>query len=595
MAEKQNGLSHRFNVRLVFFFFAAIAVVFAAVTLIDLYASGYSWDELHGSAVHARSFATTISRAYNVLTGMIITAIALSIPITANMYTPKLTEIFVRDRVNIAVFIFFICSAAHAAYVTLTSWDATGDMVGFWPRLSVYALVLEMQLGFAILPAYFYYASGFLNPTYIIQRVSQQIVDEFDFVDGKKRPVEEVQRAVHQKILHLGNVILRAVDRADRDVSLDAISALKRVVFKYTVAESRAAPGWFDVPPDLFIGLSSDAVRFINEERYWVEYKCMSQLTLAFNAALAKIPDAISAITDVARELGLHFDRHGDRRALELTIRFINAFLREAVKRKDVHAIYDVMYQYRLLARDIMARHPDLVLQMGRYFKYYGEFAKLQGLPFIYELTAYEIGTIVEWAYEADAAPRRDLLQIFLTFDGAHSSVRLVKARAMLGAYFIERGFDREASLIRESLAPVAPALLAAAKNDILGTIEPKFWEVTDRQVNLDFVPDERKPSVYKMFELAAAPPPTVSVGVAPAPTTRVPAAVPGATLAAGAATGGAGAKGNVADSTDRIKVVPDEDDMGERTVIAPANSLSGTTMRVKIQPPQPPPATRKK
>src|SRR5262249_44676598 len=40
------------------------------------------------------------ARAYNNILGMLLATIGLAIPLTANMHTPKLIEMFLRDRVN---------------------------------------------------------------------------------------------------------------------------------------------------------------------------------------------------------------------------------------------------------------------------------------------------------------------------------------------------------------------------------------------------------------------------------------------------------------------------------------------------------------
>src|SRR5262249_32982814 len=159
------------------------------------------------------------------------------------------------------------------------------------------------------------------------------------------------------------------------------------------------------------------------DERIWVEHACLHQLALAYNASLAKMQDAISAISDVNREIVLNAEAQADEGALRLGIRFFNTFLREAVKRKDVHAIFDVLHQYKELARDLFRAHAPLVLEIGRHMKYYADFARISGLQFIYELACYDLESLVEWAHDRTAPVRRELLELLLAFDAPPPSV----------------------------------------------------------------------------------------------------------------------------------------------------------------------------
>jgi hypothetical protein len=516
----------RFSVGLVLLIFLALHAIFVLFLYLDLRhgarnAGGLSprelWDALDGSAAMARMSGTTISRAYNALVSLVLTAIALAIPLTANMYTPKLIDIFIKDRVNIAVLTFFVFSAAQAIWSTQATWDQgpLRDFGGVYPRVSLWVAFETITLGWSILIPYFYYVFRFLNPTNIIERVSALVLETIEKIPGEgaaPEAVEAAQRELEQRVLHLGNVILRAVDRADRDVSLDAIRALKRVIILYQYRKDALPDAWFRAARDLFVGLSQEAIDVVRTERIWVEHKCLHQLALAYIASLAKMQDAISAISDVTREIVLNSEAQADRGALRLGVRFFNTYLREAVKRKDVHAIFDVLQQYKELAHDLCQGHADLALEIGRHMQYYAELARLNGLTFIYELAAYDVASVVEWAYQREVPVRRELLDVLLSFDAVPASVRLAKAKGIAGGFFHQRGLGTEEALVRQALAPVAPAVLGRALGDVLGTTDRVFWEVTDRQINIDFVDAARKEAVARFF-----------VGLIPAPLEGLP------------------------------------------------------------------------
>lgn len=526
--------NHRISVPLILGIFVLLHAAFAAELWVDLAREGRArslspvelWQALDGSATMARGAGTTISRAYNVLVSMVLTSIALAIPLTANMYTPKLIEIFIKDKVNIAVLAFFVVSSAQAIWATQITWDqgALADRGGVYPRFTLWLAFESMTLGWSILIPYFYYVFRFLNPTNIIARVSDLVVDQVEAIParGAAGAVEQAQRVLEQRIQNLGNVILRAIDRADRDVTLDAIRALKRVVFHYHTRKDALPPEWFAVAPDLWVGLSREALQVIRDERIWVEQKCLHQLALAYNASLAKMQDAISAISDVNRELALNAEAAADMGALRLGIRYFNTFIRESVKRRDVHAIFDVFAQYKELARDLLPGHPEITIEVGRHLKYYADFARANGLQFIYELASYEVESMVEWAYQRNAAPRRDLLAVLLSFDGEAASARIVKSRLIAGGFFVERGLAEEEAAVAKALEAAPRTLRDEAVREIVETKNPVFWEVTDRQINIDYVDEPRKRAIREFAGRIGAAAAAVEAPVAaPAPVGR--------------------------------------------------------------------------
>lgn len=97
-----------------------------------------------------------------------------------------------------------------------------------------------------------------------------------------------------------------------------------------------------------------------------------------------------------------------------------------------------------------------------------------------------------------------------LAFDGVAQSVGLVKSRAILGGYLLERGLTRELALVEASLRGAAPAVVAQARRDILSVPGRVFWELNDRGLNFDFVEAQRRTQVVALFDRLRADPATV-------------------------------------------------------------------------------------
>jgi hypothetical protein len=68
----------------------------------------------------------------------------------------------------------------------------------------------------------------------------------------------------------------------------------------------------------------------------------------------------------------------------------------------------------------------------------------------------------------------------------------VVKAKVALGGFFEEMGLDAERKLVAANLRGVPREALEAAERDLVAA-ERSFHEVTDRQVNLEYLGPERR------------------------------------------------------------------------------------------------------
>ncbi len=488
----------RLAVRLLVWLCGGLLALFGVELLLELWRSDVPWSELAATSHRGQALASTVSRAINNLTAMVLTFIALAVPLTANMYTPKLIEIFVRDRVNLGAMLYFAAMGAHAVFCQAFMYEQWA------PTLLYTVLWVSGVVGFAVLIPYYVYVLHFLNPTTIVGRVTDMIVREFEEIRAGRRTMPVARARLDQLILNLGNVILRAADRADRDVTLHAIYGLQSAVTRYSEVVDDLPPEWFGVEPALFPGASREALGFIVRERTWVEHKCLHQLLLAFTASLAKMPDAVSAISAVSRRVATHALRRDNDRVLGLCIRFFNTFLREAIKRRDTHAITDVFGQYTFLAMELCATRPERTLAVARHFKYYAEFARWQGMPFVFELVANDLREIVERAYAAGASAE-PLLDLFLTFRAEKASARLPKSQAHLAAWLAQHGHAEEAARVARALAAAGPEQLQAAREQLQDAEDPMFWEVTQSQRNLDYLEPRLRAEVLRVLDEALA------------------------------------------------------------------------------------------
>ncbi|MBI2897032.1 MAG: DUF2254 domain-containing protein [Deltaproteobacteria bacterium] len=428
-----------------------------------------------------------MARAYNNILAMLLATIGLAIPLTANMHTPKLIDMFLRDRLNRAMLSFMALAAANVLLVAYLIGPEFAPMWAF--RVAVFGALA----GWALVIPYFLYVVRFLDPSNILTRLKDDVTAVVEQAAAGRIGLDEARQTVHERLHQIGTIVLKSLDRADRGVALEGVWTLKRLLDHHGERKARMPAGWFVVDRGDFVGLSAEAIEVLNEERTWFEMKALAQLFLGYQHALAKTSDVISSISDANRVVAVSAGRRGDLNALELSVRYFNNFLREAIKRKDTHAIYDVFYQYRLLARDLPERS-ELLGEIGRYFRYYGELAQANGMGFISQLAAFDLGYMVRRAFEASSPAAPNLLCEVLAIPH-EGKLLVVKAKVILGGFFLERSLVTEADLVRKNLQDVPNGLLTLAERDLLAA-DRVFFEVTDRQVNFEYLPTERRDHV---------------------------------------------------------------------------------------------------
>ena len=101
--------------------FVAFSGLFALEFFLEWRHWGYpglsqmSWVDVNNSKLV--DVLSPMARAYNNVLAMLIATIGLAIPLTANMHTPKLIDMFLRDGVNRVVLTFMAFGAAHVLFV----------------------------------------------------------------------------------------------------------------------------------------------------------------------------------------------------------------------------------------------------------------------------------------------------------------------------------------------------------------------------------------------------------------------------------------------------------------------------------------------
>ncbi len=132
----------------------------------------------------------------------------------------------------------------------------------------------------------------------------------------------------------------------------------------------RMNSAWFEIPawirqsPD-FLTLSEEAIGDLRKRRTWLEWKILRQYQALFDEGIKLLkelayrihfaPNLLNLINISmnTRIMGEAAARRGDLAAVDLCLKFFNTYIRSSVNVKDVRTVYNVLFQYRMLAECI--------------------------------------------------------------------------------------------------------------------------------------------------------------------------------------------------------------------------------------------------
>src|SRR3954468_12336221 len=268
-------------------FLRSSAIAFVAFALLFGFEFFFEWRRAGSPGAGEMSWAdvnnaklvdilSPMARAYNNVLAMLIATMGLAIPLTANMHTPKLIEMFLRDRINRYVLSFMAFGAAHVLWVDY--------LIGpkFAPTWAIAISIYLALVGWALLIPYFFYVVRFVDPSRLLIRLRDDPNAVVAGVAERHSEPSAAQTELATRVGQIGTIIIKSLDRNDRDVAAEGAWAIKVMLDSYGKAKSRMPKEWFVVDRADFVGLSDEALEMMTEPRPWYEMKCLQQLEHCF-------------------------------------------------------------------------------------------------------------------------------------------------------------------------------------------------------------------------------------------------------------------------------------------------------------------------
>lgn len=436
--------------------------------------------------------------------GLVITVVAIVVQLAAQRYTPKLVELFIADRVNISYFVLMVVASLYSMMVI---YSTTSGFLPFWGSLALLGMTTVIL---SLLIPYFNYVFHFLTPGNFIRIIRHNAKSAMQKVLKTKAKTEEVRRLqtdVANSMEQISDICLSAVSQMDRNVALMTVRSLKDVMVDHLLMKRRMPRRWFVPNKEHFPAISSDFIHELYVGRNWVEMKGFLDMELIFKMAIRDTPDAVSAIANSTKIIGLYAIKLKDNQVLHDVIQFFNTFLRHAVNARNPKAIYNLFYQYRMLAEEVLVVDRRLAERIAFYFKYYGQIAQSYNIPLILITASFDLAHLLRRAYEMQVPNINTLMDTFLEVDDNPAtqanefdlrSVR--KAQLMFASFLLSQGDDELIHRIVDDMKVEPQSRMEAVRQEMLAVKDRKFWEVTDRGVDFFYMDDEQKHYLNEFF-----------------------------------------------------------------------------------------------
>lgn len=438
--------------------------------------------------------------------GIIITVASIIVQLAATRYTPRITDMFFKDRINLTVIAYYIVAAVYCIWITYSIRTGGSSHKFFVPVVGVFINTVLVTVALALMAPYFTYVFHFLQPENVVTRIREQTISWVEETVSKGRDIADQQELVLEGVEQLADVALNTIQNKDKIIASRSVDALRELCVEYLSRKSELPAKWHAIGlkigtnPD-FVAVTEERREDIERQQTWVEYKVLRQYQMLYAEALNVMRDINYLLAIDTRYIGEAAIASKDLEVLQLVVKFFNTYMRATLNARDVRTAYNILNQYRILTEEIIrAGLNDLAEEVGNYFKYYGQLAFGMKLSFVTECVAYDLCTLNELAHRLRSPASQKLLKILLEVDKEaeaevqETSLRGVrKAQIKLATYFLLDGQEELARQIYLDMKDERPDRLRSIRTELLAIDSKDFWEIIDRGENFDYLVPERK------------------------------------------------------------------------------------------------------
>ncbi len=355
------------------------------------------------SAFDATGLATA-SRTLNQFTAVVLTCIALIIPLTANLYTPKLVRLYTTHPILAAGLVLLLLSHTLAFGSSL------------FPKGSATARALELALALCFLLVmagalpFLFAISQFLRPSYFVPMLTRKGIHSLRLLDRRQK--EGARADVFETVDVVTNLALTGMGRGDRQLVLLSLQSFHALLMEVIGTGIGGAQGWRARDPRFVPGLAREGQEYLTRHQVWPEAYLLAQMLKVMEVATRRqhelLAELAGHLVESAR-LAVALQRD---QVVELHLMAFNTLMREAVEASDLRRFQNLSYHDRLLIECLHA-HPERMNGALMSLLHFARSARRKGLAFAFETVVYDLGELVLSLGRLDSSRALELLQVW--------------------------------------------------------------------------------------------------------------------------------------------------------------------------------------
>lgn len=328
-----------------------------------------------------------VGRTLNQFMAVVLTCIALIVPLTANLYTPKLVTIYVKHPLIVIMLSLLLGSQIICLTLNFIPTSSLLNHVLVDLLALIYLLVMMGALPFL------YGISRFLRPSYFVPMLTKKGLRSLDELNQGRR-IEQHKDNLFETIDVVTNMALTGMARGDRQLILRSLGSLHTLLAGIIGHGLGDALGWRSSRPWFVPGLAKEGQGYLIREQVWPEAYVLAQLLKITEVATRRQHELLSEMAGQLVETACLANDVQAEPVVELHVMTFNMLLREAIEQKDLRRFQNLSYYYRLLI-EVFHPAPARMLDTTRHLIHYARMAARQGLDFAYETVVYDLGELV--------------------------------------------------------------------------------------------------------------------------------------------------------------------------------------------------------
>jgi hypothetical protein len=425
----------------------------------------------------------SVNRIINQLLTVVLTAIALVIPLSSNLYSPKLVRLFLSHPLIVAGLSIVIFTQT-LCLVTL--------MIG--PEHLSYQVLAFCCYGFTLiclagLLPFLYFVSFFLRPDFFVPLLAKRARKHIDRW-GEGELVPEHGEAVFDTADMIANIALTGMHRGDKQLVLLCVHALHELLICFIKQVNDDHKGNEGMPAFFVSGLVREAQEYLREKQIWPEAYMLAKIIevvehtdVKHHQILAEIAQLLVASHAVA--VADHREDH-----IEIHTMVFNALMRNSIEEKDLRKFQNLSYHFRLII-ETLVYDPMWMEEAVRHLVHYGKLADAQGMPVAYKTVIYDIGELTLSLIKVEDHAATQFVEQHagpIWFEAIHrgGGLEIAARRCIVRLYWEAQAaeIDHLCELLMENFLNDED-LHRETLEKILANNRPLHWEFNDRLLKL--------------------------------------------------------------------------------------------------------------